>query len=161
MRIPDFSDYLGQSQPLKKNSHFFFKPKCSLRYPPSKYGYSEKWSTDHINSLNIGGLNKLFDKFGRNCHLSYFLVLKLCLRSMRGAKSAWLPSMCRAKSALLPSMCGAKSANLLRTWMGAMQTLLRTWKGAMQYTLQPEVSNPSGSVVSTMFCKAKSEEKKN
>ena len=29
-----------------------------------------------------------------------------------------------------------------------------------QYTLWPEVSNPSGSVVSTMFCKEKSEKKK-
>ena len=28
------------------------------------------------------------------------------------------------------------------------------------YTLRPEVSNPSGRMVSTMFCKAKSERKK-
>ena len=33
--------------------------------------------------------------------------LKLCLRSMCGARSAWLPTMCGAKSALLPSICGA------------------------------------------------------
>ena len=50
--------------------------------------------------------------------LAIFWSLKLCVRSMCGAKSAWLPSMCRAKT-----------ANLLRTWKGAMQTLLHTWSG--------------------------------
>ena len=64
------------------------------------------------------------------------IILKLCLSSMWGAKSAWLPSMCGAKSALLSAMCGAKSANLLRTWMGVTQTLLRILKGAMQTSLR-------------------------
>ena len=68
--------------------------------------------------------------------ITIFWSVNLCLHSMCGAKSAWLPSMYGVKSALLPSMCGAKSANLLRTWMGAMQTLLRTWKGAMQILLR-------------------------
>ena len=65
-----------------------------------------------------------------------FKTLKLCLRSMCGAKSVLLPSMCKAKYALLPSMCGAKSTNLLLTWMGAIQTSLRTWKRAMQTLLR-------------------------
>ena len=30
----------------------------------------------HINSLNIGGLNKFFKKIGRKCNLSYLLVLE-------------------------------------------------------------------------------------
>ena len=34
-------------------------------------------------------------------------------------------------------------------------------KNVQRYTFQPEISDPSGSVVSTMFCKAKSKEEKN
>ena len=38
---------------------------------------------------------------------------------------------------------------------GKTQKHLELWQN-QQYTLRPEVSNPSGSLVSTMFCKAKS-----
>ena len=70
----------------------------------------------HINSLNIGGLNKFFNFFvAENAIWASFWSLKICLCSMCEAKSEWLPSMWGAKSALLPSMCGAKSANLSHT----------------------------------------------
>ena len=42
---------------------------------------------------------------------------------------------------------------------GKTQKLLEICQ-KQRYTLQPKVSNPSGSVVSTMFCKAKSAKKK-
>ena len=63
---------------------------------------------------------KHFEQLAEMATLAIFWSLKLCLRYMCKAKSAWLPSLCQAKSALLPSMCGAKTANLLRTLKGAM-----------------------------------------
>ena len=65
----------------------------------------------HINSLNLGGLNKLFKDLADILILAIWWSLKLCLRLLCGAKSVWVPSMCGIKSALLPSMYGAKTAN--------------------------------------------------
>ena len=57
----------------------------------------------HINYSDIGDLKDFF-VVAEMAISVFFVCLKLCLRSMCGAKSAWLPSMWKAKSALLPEM---------------------------------------------------------
>ena len=87
--------------------------KDNILYSPNKG--VEKWlegslpqnisifKYDHTVSYKLLGfaMNFYFLKLPEIAILAFFWSLKLCLRSMRGTKSACLPSMCGASSALL------------------------------------------------------------
>ena len=118
----------GVTKPFRKSPFKYNQPQIIFILKSSHI--------DQKNSVKIIGLKDSSKNLAELEILTIFWSLNLCLHSLCGAKSAWLPSMWAAKSVLLPSMCGTKSANLLSTWMRAKQTLLRTWKGAMQTLLR-------------------------
>ena len=75
-------------------------------------------------------LNDSLLKFAKLAVLAIILSLKLCLRSMCRAKSAWLPSMCRGKSSLLLFMWGENLHTLLRTWIPIHANFARHMEGS-------------------------------